>query len=366
MKVPLLAGLFSRWRNRRIVLSNRNYGIDLLRIIAMLSVILLHNLYQGGILPNLKATDPNWAGFWYLENLAIVAVNVFAMITGFVSVNHRFKSRRVLEVVLQAFFWSIVIALVLYKNGFAISWETTKAYFVPYNIYWYVNAYIGLFLLSPLLIAGVHQLSRQSLKRLIVVLVVISIVLGSWNQFFLVNGYSAFWLIEMFLIGAYLSQYPDSLKLPGIVWLIVYFAMAGVSLYFETNPGLFGFDKWYYIKYLSPIVVIQSIALFVWGSRLNIRFKPAQKLIQFFGRISFGAYLIDGSAFYLVILPHLFTDWMKTTPSYLPLRVLGAAVGMYLAFALLDYVRLLLFKLLHINKLLTGIDWCGKWVIDYI
>ena len=36
----------------------RNYGIDLLRIVAMFMVLLLHVLGQGGILKNLVSTPP--------------------------------------------------------------------------------------------------------------------------------------------------------------------------------------------------------------------------------------------------------------------------------------------------------------------
>ncbi|UVD34101.1 acyltransferase family protein [Lacticaseibacillus paracasei] len=120
--------------------NERNYGIDLLRIFSMVSVVILHNLYQGGILPQLKTNNPNWWQFWLLENLAIVAVNVFAMITGYVSMMHRFKSDRVLQVVFQTIFWSVTVSVTLYQLRMPISVETVKASFYPLAQFWYVNA----------------------------------------------------------------------------------------------------------------------------------------------------------------------------------------------------------------------------------
>ncbi|EGF47412.1 hypothetical protein AAULR_24941 [Lacticaseibacillus rhamnosus MTCC 5462] len=37
---------------------------------------------------------------------------------------------------------------------------------------------------------------------------------------------------------------------------------------------------------------------------------------------------------------------------------------MYLAFAMFDFVRLLIFKLFHVNQVLKLVDHSGKWLID--
>ena len=63
-------------------MSQRNYGIDLLRLVLMYMVCLLHTLGQGGLL---QAAAPGSAGFallWLLEVLASCAVDGVAVESG--------------------------------------------------------------------------------------------------------------------------------------------------------------------------------------------------------------------------------------------------------------------------------------------
>ena len=62
----------------------RAYGIDIARLTAMFMVVLLHNLGRGGILDWTldSVSDLAYLG---IENYAIVAVNVFALISGYLN-----------------------------------------------------------------------------------------------------------------------------------------------------------------------------------------------------------------------------------------------------------------------------------------
>ena len=63
----------------------RNYGIDLLRIISMLAIVLLHVLGHGGVLDTIgNRFGTDYAVAWILEFIAYPAVNVFVLISGFV------------------------------------------------------------------------------------------------------------------------------------------------------------------------------------------------------------------------------------------------------------------------------------------
>ena len=63
----------------------RNYGIDFLRIYSMFLVVLLHSLGQGGLLYNLSMPDKQHSFVWFLEIFAYCAVNIFGLISGYVS-----------------------------------------------------------------------------------------------------------------------------------------------------------------------------------------------------------------------------------------------------------------------------------------
>ena len=62
----------------------RNYGIDLLRIISMIMVVVLHMLLQGGVLDNANNLKFNNYTAWFLEISCLCATNVFGIISGYV------------------------------------------------------------------------------------------------------------------------------------------------------------------------------------------------------------------------------------------------------------------------------------------
>ena len=69
----------------------RNLGIDLLRIISMLMIVVLHVLKKGGILENAEVNSAHYYVAWVLEALCIGAVNCYALISGYVGVNSKIK-----------------------------------------------------------------------------------------------------------------------------------------------------------------------------------------------------------------------------------------------------------------------------------
>lgn len=75
----------------------RAYGIDIARLTAMFMVVLLHNLGRGGILDWTldSVSDLAYLG---IENYAIVAVNVFALISGYLSAGKPLKARSIFSI----------------------------------------------------------------------------------------------------------------------------------------------------------------------------------------------------------------------------------------------------------------------------
>lgn len=61
----------------------RNTGLDLMRCISMMMVVCLHFLDFGGILRSLELGSFAYYFFYMIEAVAIVAVNLFVMLTGY-------------------------------------------------------------------------------------------------------------------------------------------------------------------------------------------------------------------------------------------------------------------------------------------
>lgn len=72
-------------------IEKRNWGIDALRIIAMLMIVTWHILWHGGILESTQVSSAQYYIAWYIAMLTFGAVNCYGLISGYVGVQSKFK-----------------------------------------------------------------------------------------------------------------------------------------------------------------------------------------------------------------------------------------------------------------------------------
>ena len=128
----------------------RNYGIDLLRIFAMINIIILHiNLFCDQL--SLDFRNPKFKVFWRLETMAYWAVDGFGMISGIVGYKH-YKFSNLMIIWVQSSFYSFGISL--YFHLFCHKMNQKKLYlsFLPFINYGIMNlnrnTYKGIILYS--------------------------------------------------------------------------------------------------------------------------------------------------------------------------------------------------------------------------
>ena len=192
-------------------------NIELLRIVSMLMVVMLHYLGKGELLP--ATTGPmklNGYVAWGMESLSIVAVNVYMLISGYFLVESGFKLHRVIELWCQVLFYTILVPLVLIAIGilptsiFSIYYLLQTVLPVQMEHYWFITAYIIMYLLSPVLSVAAKNMSRESLRGTIIGLLLFFAVSKSVLPFELVvdnKGYDGLWFICVFLVAAYMRLY---------------------------------------------------------------------------------------------------------------------------------------------------------------
>lgn len=196
-------------------MKTRNYGIDFLRMISMIMIVMLHTLGHGGILRSVSFLSVHYQIAWLLEVIAFGAVNTYAMISGFVSVDSHFKISNILILWLQVLFYGILINTVFFfllpESRNTSGW--IQALFpVTRKEYWYFTAYAGVFFLSPFINQMFRNLSEKQIKTLFCFTLVVFSVVPTISQtftpqqdvFYMGDGYSVFWLTLMYL--------PESVK----------------------------------------------------------------------------------------------------------------------------------------------------------
>lgn len=356
----------------QIINKERNYGIDLLRIVSMYLVVVLHLLGSADIEAYLPLCSLKYEVAWLLEMLAFCAVNCYALISGYVAINRRRGIANLIVLWFQVWFYSVIIASilsVLYPE--LVSKEILIKSFFPVitKQYWYFTAYFGLFLVMPLLMYALTNLSKVELKRIIIIgFVLFSILpmLVDEDIFQTANGYSMLWLGYLFLMGGYIRRYGVfetwSLKKILFIWCVSIIFPLGIKFMIE-------YISWNYLgiliisrsltKYTSPNVVIQAVVMLISFSRIRIS-RFWKKIISFISPASFGVYLIHSNE--LVLEKFLFGKleiFSQYSTVGMVVSVVFSAFVIFSVCVIIDLVRMKIFELVRVKKFANTIS--EKW-----
>lgn len=197
---------------------SRMINMEVLRCLAMMMVVVLHYLGKGNLLPELSGTDMKVTGIaaWILEAFCIVAVNVYMMISGYFLCTSSFKLRRLLQLWLQVWTYSVLVGILAVFTGWMPAAEVDTHYFltllfpVTMDHYWFMTAYIFLYLLLPFLGACVRRMSKQQMQIALALLLGVFCVMKTVLPVRLetdTKGYDCLWYLCVFVTAAYLRRF---------------------------------------------------------------------------------------------------------------------------------------------------------------
>lgn len=346
--------------------SGRNYGIDLLRCVSMLLIVVLHIYNQGGFLNAISGKDTYYVNYT-LRLIALGSVNLYAMISGYVMLHGSFKLRRLIGLWVQVVFWGLVLCavgtLVLPEAIGGKQW-IRAALPITQKEFWYFSAYAGVFLLSPLINRGIQALTQAQAYCLMlgcILLFSFGTVFGLFYQgdpFVLGGGFSVLWLLVMYIVGACLN-YTDFFRRKEIGELLLVMAICLTAcILWAVLPKSEAMvkSKDQLKSYLNPIMLIFDICLFGLFSKMKLCGAFPRKLIGFLAPLTFSVYVIHVHPLCWTLMKLRFTfiaGYRELT--YIPL-VLACALAIYLVCSLLDYLRVLLFRLLRVENFSAAME----------
>jgi surface polysaccharide O-acyltransferase-like enzyme len=346
----------------------REVGVDLLRLLSMFMVVLLHVLGHGGFLSQTVTNSLNYNLAWFLEIAAYCAANVFAMITGYLMVQSKFKGERIVSIWFQTFFYSFGISLAFFifapltigKTGLLMS-----LFPILTNQYWYVTSYFGLFFCIPALNWVIGKLSKkQAISVLLLILVVFTVMpMISGNDLFsLSSGYSTLWLIFMYFVGALIKTWDMFSKRKKRIGLALY--LGSVIIVFTKILILdvwitqaFGEPKWTFtfLSYTSPFIFLSSLGLFLLISSITVKNNLVTKILKVLSPLAFGVYLFsEHPLIWQTFLAGQFNAFFELPAPLLVLSILGITALIFIVSLGVEYLRSLLFKF---TKLDSFIHW---------
>lgn len=262
----------------------RESGIELLRIIALLFVIMIHYCDKAFPLIN---NNINMNVMLLLRSISSCAVDVFIMISGYFMVK---SNKRVFGKPIN------ILAQVMYRNLFIYALLILlglKAFEFKYFAFrlmpasYYPILFVVLYIISPYINTVLTSLSRRALQKFIIIVFLLFSVwptivdvsqelfdyqwfglspIGAWgNQ----QGFNIVNFVLIYCIGAWLSL--NEISVPtvnkNIIWIIVVIVVIFIWSLVCSHMYRQGMrSSW---VYHNPLVIIYSILLFLLFKRFH-------------------------------------------------------------------------------------------------
>ena len=343
----------------------RNYGIDLLRIFSMINIINLHINLRTGLL-NINSNNIKFKKLWILETFSYFSVDCFGLISGIVGFS-KYKFSNLIYLWFISAFYSVSKHLYLYiKNKINIKTLFLSFFPILIKFHWYVNAYFIMYLFLPFINFGIKEINKKTFKYLVVFYIfffsiyyIINAIFIAADYNFLIGGYSSSWLTILYIIGSYFGKYilksmDISSRIIKIMHIINYvgFSLLSSEMFFATKKKLL-------ISYLSPTILFQAFSLVMIFSSIKITNKFLIKIIKFITPLTFSATLIHSILFSIKIN-------RQFNINFLILKIYMLSIIIFIFCILIDYFRLLLFKIIRIREICFSLEKLFPKLIDRI
>lgn len=296
--------------SQSITKKKRDANIELLRIVAMLMIITLHFNSRSNALLVLGEPASNVQIFaTVLEAIAITGVNVYVLISGYYLSSSKVRLSKVLLLILQVYFYTLLISCaMMFVGAYSVKPEDkldrALRYLFPISSehYWFVTAYVIMYVLAPVMNAAVNTLKRKQLKTVIIGLLtwfcfiksIVPVKFGTDRM-----GYDFGWFICLYLIAAYIRKYNIVLfrdaKKSALVYLISVVVIAAFSLVFykiNFDTGNFNYYAEVPCHYNFFFALTGALGLFSVFRFMRLKENLLADVIRIIAPYTLGVYLL--------------------------------------------------------------------------
>lgn len=334
------------------VKKQRNSSIEVLRIIAMLLIIISHFSVHGvdDFTPICDLTPCFNKYLLQSTQLGSLSVDIFVMITGYFCVKSTFRVEKLIKLILQVFFYSMLIFIVFTATGlaeFSIKALITSFFPAIFKKYWFFTAYLLLYMLTPFINKYLNAENRKNHLILIIILLFvlryIPLVVSAINE----SSQGSIEFAEFFLsyiVGAYLRLYPDNFlnkKNNSVIALIVcsvltVSSVGAITFASKYVSALSNHITMFYGRTSTLIIIIAASSLII-SSKINI---GENKFINAVSACTFGVYLIHDNKY---VRNFLWNDIVHAADHVysktLVLYIIAVALSVFIVCVAIDFIR---------------------------
>lgn len=285
-------------------------------------------------------------------------VNIFCLLTGYMLVcKPQIDYKRLKTVEFQVLFYTLTGLFVGYLTHHSIGiGQILKSVFpVVFEHYWYVTAYVIVFLLSPFLNKMVKSLEQKEFAKLLIICYIVWSIIPFftarqhsglyWNQFI--------WFVVMYLTGAYVKLtdsryskrwYVNAIWISTLLLVLSVIVIEGLAHYNARLSQFVTYFRWSN----SPLVIVTCFAM------MRIAAMSQQRTvgwINFVASLVFGIYLFQENIFYRDILwQDLFNNTIPTSNAQLGAHIVLSILAVVVIGGVIDFIRIKIFKIFRLSK----------------
>lgn len=281
--------------------SEREIWIDVLRMIACISVVLIHSSakYDGFIPGQFILAPANYI-------LMATGVSIFFMISGALLLSKEqelqmFYKKRFTRILAPTLIWSVfyIIYEQIYHHSF--TWQNTlsKISMIPFvnqtGILWFMYVLIGIYLVIPILSSWLNKASRKDIEMVLCLwgITLLMPIFTLYNETckFLISEGGALYLFNGFigyaLLGYYLRKY--------VHWSVRNTRFIILFLFSIITPLIIFFTSFIPLSLLNGSMNIPTVCLsatcFIFFKSLSYSNGKILKIARYISKYSFGIYL---------------------------------------------------------------------------
>lgn len=338
----------------------RQANFELLRIVAMLMIIVLHYLNKSNLilLYTQEHSAVNYATH-FIEAFCIVAVNCYVLLSGYFLVESVWKPERVVSLVAQILFYSLLIPVALICVGVISAGELSVYDWLNYVLpietehYWFATAYLILYLFAPLLAVGVKSVEKRTLQIIIGLLAFFFCIWKSFVPATLATdryGYDYGWFLFLFLVAAYIRLYGipklDKKKNAALLYVgmsLGIFLLTVLSGILAEHLPPFAYYMDMPDTYNHILCLLGSIGLFMLFKDMKPWEGKAAEVIRRLAPYTFGVYLLHEH----ILVRYRWMQWLRVDSvwgswKFIP-HMIGCVLIVYAAGTAVDCARAWIF-----------------------
>ena len=266
----------------------RNFGLDLIRVVAIFFVVSVHFFLNNGFY-TLEINRIAFVPALFFRTLFFSCVPLFILLTGYLKCNKSLSKdyyKGIIKIVASYIFISIIC--ILFKKYYLheqIGWFQSFINIFNFSAdkySWYIEMYFGLFLLIPFLNIIYKNIGEKKYKKILIISLLLITSLSPLINYIKIKGvyiniipdwWNQIYPLSYYFIGCYINEYkPKINKLLLSVLLTISLIMVTIMLYFYNRGQIFSWDFLGGYNGITTVVISSLIFLLLYDIDIKNRF----------------------------------------------------------------------------------------------